>query len=370
MGRTNKQRFGLIRGMSSALVMSIAIHAAAFAFAAGFVVFKIVSRKEVEFVPPPAVERPKMKLRKPKVKVKKSNPRPTSRITVKTQRVNMPDLQLPEMSGGGDGFLDVGSDFDMMAGIDEITVFGSGQSIGCDFVGTFYDFKRDRTGRPNGIDPETFTDRVAEFIRTGWRTSTFSRYYRSPKKLYTTSFMVPPVSSSIAPSCFGEERTVGYCWLAHYTGKIVHKDGITFRFWGQGDDILTVTVDKKVVLAANWPSDDHLGTLVCPQWRSTAKNNRRFPMGNNASAIGDWITLEPGVAKDMEVVLGEIPGGQFCAMLCVEVQGEEYPLNSRGGPILPAFKTSPLSQDLIDTIYVDLVEGEASLTNGPVFRDF
>jgi len=71
------------------------------------------------------------------------------------------------------------------------------QTIGNDFVGTFYDFKRDRTGRNIPMDSLKFTDKVAEFMRNGWDTGKFARYYRSPKNLYMICFMIPPVLSSI-----------------------------------------------------------------------------------------------------------------------------------------------------------------------------
>ena len=72
----------------------------------------------------------------------------------------------------------------------------------------------------------------------------------------------------------------------------------------------------------------------------------------------------------MDVILGEVPGGHFDGMLAVQVKGEEYELNVQQGPILPMFKTAVPTHDLLDAIYEWLVEGEACLTNGPVFSDF
>lgn len=56
----------------------------------------------------------------------------------------------------------------------------------------------------------------------------------------------------------------------------------------------------------------------------------------------------------MEVLIGEEPGGVFCAMLVVEVEGVDYPMNKFGGPIHPIFKTAEPSPDLIDAIYYNL----------------
>ena len=82
--------------MPSAVLLSILIHVALFLLAGMLVVFTVVKKEEKTFVPPKAVERPKMKLRKPKVRIKKSSrPKPTTRIVSKVNRANMPDIQLP-----------------------------------------------------------------------------------------------------------------------------------------------------------------------------------------------------------------------------------------------------------------------------------
>jgi len=87
--------------------------------------------------------------------------------------------------------------------------------------------------------------------------------------------------------------------------------------------------------------------------------------------VGDWITLEAGKALPMEVVLSEIPGGNFQALLCVEVKGVEYPRNPfRKGPTLPIFKTEEPTLDLVEAIHSGTIEGDLSVTNGPVFRDY
>jgi len=354
------------------VVLSILIHAALFLLAGMLVVFTVVKKEEKKFVPPKAVERPKMKLKKPKVKVKKtSKPKPTTRIVTKVTRANMPDIQLPEMSGMVDGLSGGIGGFDMMPDFSETTLFGGTQSIGNDFVGTFYDFKRDQRGRNIPMDPLAFTAVLAKFVRNDWKTSYFSRYYRSPKKLYATTFMIPPVLSLLAPEAFGEPDTIGYCWMAHYKGQLVHKDAITFRFWGMGDDILVVRVDGTVVLSACWPDNGWWGIdSVGSVWQSSSADSRKYFMGHNKSDVGDWITLEPGVPLDMELIIGEVPGGGFVAMLAVEVEGVEYPKGPQGNPILPIFKTSEPSLDLIETIHADLVPGEVCVTNGPVFCDY
>ena len=152
MKRRENHSGKVVRGMPSAVLLSILIHAGLFLLAGMLVVFTVVKKEEKKFEPPKAVERPKMKLKKPKVKIKKtSKPKPTTRIVTKMNRASMPDIQLPEMSGMGEGFGGGVGGFDMMPDLDTVTIFGSSQSIGNDFEGVIYDFKRDRNGRKPAV---------------------------------------------------------------------------------------------------------------------------------------------------------------------------------------------------------------------------
>ena len=69
----------------------------------------------------------------------------------------------------------------------------------------------------------------------------------------------------------------------------------------------------------------------------------------------------------MEVIIGEVPGGMFSAMLTVEVEGQEYALNREQGPILPIFKRAELSRDEKDVICEYLTADHATVEGGPVF---
>lgn len=364
--------------MPSAVLLSILIHVALFLLAGMLVVFTVVKKEEKTFVPPKAVERPKIKLRKPKVKIRKnSKPKPTPRIVTKVNRANMPDIQLPEMSGMDSGLAGGMGGFDLMPDLGDTTLFGAGQSVGNDLVGIFYDFKRDRSGRDISPDMDKFLNTLKNFVRSGWNTAKLGRYYRSPKKLYATTIMVPPVFSLLAPEAFGEPDTIGYLWIAHYKGLLVcpasHPTGITFRFWGMGDDVMVVRAGGEVVLNACWPNDfagRNFGQTIVPGWKSTSVDSRKYFYGHNKAEVGDWIKLEPGVPQEMEAIIGETPGGHFVAMLAVEVKDVEYEKGPQGNPILPIFKTSVPSLDLIETIHENLVPGEVCVTNGPVFCDY
>ena len=357
----------------SSYLVSLGFHLIIFLIAGVIIVFKIEDKEYKKFVPPKPVERQKVQLKKPQINLNNNTQsKPISRIVTKAKSSKISEVSLPAFNGIGDGFFSNNGSFQLKPIEQKITLFGGGESIGNDFIGSFYDLKRDKSGRPIPTDPDEMITELQRFVRGGWNTSRLAKFYKSPKKLYATSFMIPPVKSSVAPSAFDEPDTGGWCWAVHYKGKLVHHKDIKFRFWGQGDDVLVVAVDGKTVLNGCWPSSDSEWGIysIGGSWKSSAKNDFRFFLGNNLARGGDWIELKAGIPKEMDVLIGEVPGGGFCSMLTVEVDGESYDLNRQGGPILPMFKTEEPTLDMIDEIYRVLVPDEASVTNGPVFRDY
>jgi len=302
MKRVVKKSRKLVKGMPSAVVLSIVIHVALFLLAGMLVVFTVVKKEEKKFVPPKAINRPKMKLRRPKVKVKKtSKPKPTTRIVTKVNRASIPDIQLPEMSGMGDGLAGRVGGFDMMPDFGEVSVFGGGQSIGNDFEGQFYSFVHTRSGGLAIMDEDKFVWLVRKFCTSGWKESLLSRYYRAPDKLYTTSFMVPPVPAPMAPDVFGQPEMESYWFFAKYKGQLVYPEDIRFRFWGVGDAYIVVYVDGKTVLINAVP-----GRLrVLDFWQSTDADNDKFFLADRQMRVGDWIELKAGKPVDMQVLFGE-----------------------------------------------------------------
>ncbi len=368
------------KGAPSGLVISLALHALAFFVAGLFVVFKVMNPPEPEFEAPPPIERPKMKLKKPKVKVKKSSqPKPSSRIVAKVKSREMPEIQLPDLMGTGEGLLGgtgVGGEFMDLPEIGQMSLFGGGVSSGNDFEVRFYCMKRNRDGSENArMSHSNYFSILRKFVKDGWNTSLLSRYYQSPKKLYATTIFIPIVTSCMGPVAFGESHENAACWVAHYHGKIVHKEGITFRFWGISDDVLTVAIDGKVVLAANFPWDGVDGYTIAQEWwgneapgsRGMLFGDGKLKMADSACVGSPWITLEPGEAHDFDAIAGEGPGGEFYAMLMVEVQGEDYEMNEYGQPMYPVFALEPLSWELQDSILMNLYKDEANVTNVTTF---
>lgn len=257
----------------------------------------------------------------------------------------------------------------------DITIFGGQASTGFDLKGTYYDLNRTRSGNVNGIEPTSEIGKVVtKFIQTGCNKSVVANYYQSPP-LYAVGVMVPRILSAAGPVAFGQDPDVArpQGWFVHYEGKLVHPTDIRFRFWGNGDDILVVMVDRKVVLHAgvSYRSPEWVGDYeLTPGWTQKGTTMYNLNLGRSGAGWGDWIDLKGGEVHDLDIIIGESPGGAFYAMLNVEVDGVEYEKNQIGAPIFPMFKTDDLSWAQQDAIYQYLIPGESSLTNGPVFRDY
>ena len=353
------------------MVISLIVHAVAFFIAGLLVVFTVLPKEEPEFKLPPQRSRPKMKLKKPRVKIKKSSqPKPSSRIVAKVKTAKMPEIQIPDLMGSGEGLLGglgAGGDFNDIPDITEVTAFGRGQSIGHDFEGTLYHLLHSRSGGSASMGPDEFRAILQKYVLSGWDDSILSKYYQFPKKLYATHFMIPPLPSALAPDAFGAPDLESYYIFAVYKGKLVSKKDIKFRFWGVGDAYMFVHVGGKEVLVCGWRFHRR---EYFNWWKSSAPGNLTCNLGNLPMAGGDWIELKAHEPLDMKVLFGEWKGGYMSAILLVEVEGVEYPKSRWNGPLLPVFKTDELTWDDLTEIYKYMPEDECSYTNGPIFRDY
>jgi hypothetical protein len=374
MKKLFKKTKGLIKGTPTAVLVSVGIHALLLFLAGTWVVFTIIDKKDQRFVPAEKIERPKMQLKKLRVKVKQNSKpkRTTQRIVSKTKQA-MPDIQLPEMSGVGGGLSEGIGGFEMMADLSKMTLMGSTKSIGNDLVGTFFDLSRYRDGSRSTLQPgisQEFSNLVREFLDNGWSDEVLAPYYRAPRKLYATQFLIPASPSAMGPLRFGiKEDDIlmgGALWLAHYKGKIAHPEGGTFRFRVAMEDMGAVRINGETVLFCSW--DDRLSNADPSNWRSSSDEHKKYGLGNLTARVSDWFTLEPGVPVEMELLTGEDWGGYYCCIVLVEEKGVDYPENSEGGPILPVFKTMPTPSHLIDEITYYTIPGDLSLDNdGPIF---
>jgi hypothetical protein len=378
MKKTAKNEFKPIRklvtGAPPAVVMSILIHIGLFVLAAAIIVVTIPPKDDggiVEVVVQPTP--PVMPLPPLQMPAHKSDDEPSAAvITADVDVVSPEDIQMLDRPPG------TGTIADKLGGVVinqkfdwrqiEPNHFSNGSPpIGTELIGVYYDFKRSRSGNYNGAGANTYREAVRRFLNGGWDTTVLSQFYRAQETRKAPCVMLPTLSSSVAPTAFGEDPGSGTFWMVHYKGTIVYPEDITFRFWGVGDEFVVVRLNEDIVFADVWPAqrDEIMGSL----WHNTDPQAKTYLLGHNTTMeIGDWVTLKANEPLNIEIAVGD-NGGLAALMLLVEVEGVDYPLNRQGGPILPAFKTAELSHDLIDLVYKDLPEGEANLIDGPVFND-
>ncbi len=347
---------------------------------------------------------------------------PTPHVDIKMPEIIGVKGGLGTGPGGGLGGLGFGLDLDL---------FGSSKSRGTgnEFVGHFYDLKQTPKGELTPIgklaEENTFSGEaqdlcmqaINKFIRSGMKATDLKAFFVAPKEKFATSFNLPPMDASEAPKAFGVEGLVqpSY-WICVYRGQIAAPEDGKYRFVGFADDALIVRVRRRIVLDACWPDD--IGRMT--DWKSRDDDSRKFQInrndfgeitggdwngmfqklseglqagesfssilskiktpdgqsyrehGNYISAanrlvLGDWVELKKGQRVDMEVLIGEIPGGSFGCRLLVQQQGVSYPMaDSDAGqrPVLPVFKTVPVDEKLVSQMKAD--PNEMSL-EGPAF---
>lgn len=368
-----KKRFFANHSKSSAMLVSLAVHAILILVAVTFVAVSVIPKEEPAFEVK-KVKRPKMPLKKIKAPVdtKKRKPKPRLRKRILSQKKTFNDIKMPEITGvagglgnmGGDGLGSLGFDLDM-------DLFGGNRSMGNELEGTFYDLKQTDDGEPTGMTVEKY-DQVVEHFLGSWKDSRFKRYFRAPSKKYAVAIGMPGMPDTEAPKAFGVADIVKpKLWVIHYKGRFVVPETGKYRFCGLGNDIMYVRVKRRIVLDASWwqpGTRAHVAGRLS-DWESDDDNDRKFGLAEpqGRMAIGDWIKLTKGEEMDINVLIGERFGGGFNANLLIEQKGKTYktvPTEHGPRPVLPIFKLTEISDKLGRKMR--LQPSEATL-EGPVF---
>lgn len=358
MSKLTKKLKGMVKKTSGAVLFSMAVHGGLLLLAGGLVVFSVVQKPEKKFEPPPPVRRPKMELKKPKVKVKKQvQPKAAQRITLKNVQ-SVTDIQLPDVSSMIEGLGGGVGDFELMPSPSDVSLFGarSSISVGNDLEGTFYSLVLDRSGKFNGIGAGDYPQILRRFYDSGWNPRSFAPYYRWPQKLYTTFVFIPTIGFEHVPRSFGiPDEVNAERWVVHYRGKMMAHESGSYRFWGKGNDVLAVRVDGREVGFLGLSRVAHIAS----EWRSSAEEDRKYYTGKLTMGVGDWFELEANKSVDIDVVIGDYSGADTQATLRIQKKGEIYPKNRDGAPVLPVFKTAEIPRHLKDQIkYLTMAEDQ------------
>ena len=287
-------------------------------------------------------------------------PKPPSNLPAANLVGSSPTVTAMDLTSGDAGLtIDPSLDFeDFNQGVEEDfhpsahnSAFGSTNSYANGLHGALYDFKQDRHRRtlPYRADPVgKFTQQILNIQKRKFSDSSLRPYFKAPLELTLTHLAIPNSPASEGPKHFGAEDLVAPSgWLAHYTGTVCVPETGRYRFVGMGDDYLTVYVDEGLCLSASWPG---VQARTKGRWQAAEEDLFTSPIGNQPLIFGDWLQLDKGQEIDLDLAIGEVPGGYLGFVLLVQKDGELYETAANGRPILPLFTTQaffPQEEELI-----------------------
>jgi hypothetical protein len=385
------------RAGAGSLLISIIVHVFLIGGATVYVVSSVREQRKASFQGgsgTPSPGRPDVQHKVQMAKQQQNLSSVTQRLAVDSPNasVSLPDL--PDMagfSGGGPAAGNLGgSGGGAGAGAGSpraalMPPFGFRDPLsGGSLVGYLYDLKQLATRKPNPIFQkmlaslkgnapydELMAKEIGAFIQSNSKSSYLdAKFYRSPDPLYTTQIFVPDTPADEAPKAYGAEKNVQpKCWIAHYRGRVSPPTTGTYRFVGGADDVIVVRLDGHLVLDG--------GIVNVSSFKTDRPEKPNYPydfaprnaMGipylnqrRGGFVVGKHMDLRAGLVYDLDIIIGESPGGFFFANLLVEKEGDTYSKDGKGNPILPIFRvadTQPPAKNQNTPPYQE---------NGPVWR--
>lgn len=229
---------------------------------------------------------------------------------------------------------------------------GGQNTEGC-LIGVIVDFKRDGSGKDIPCDQNKYKANIGELARANFSPAALSKFYVLPKKVALTHIFIDEQPAANGPKAFGCEALMKpMWWVAYYTGTIASPEKARYRFVGYADEAMICKIGGKVVFETYWG--------IGPQKKNNGKGpfkgpftgwsggdpelvgKWQSPQGNSALVVGDWFTMTQGRAEQINIAIGEGPGGNCGFALFIQKEGVEYPMVD-GHPKLPLFASRPLS---------------------------
>ena len=262
-------------------------------------------------------------------------------------------------SMGGGGQTGGGRGVPVGKGRGTVTLFGSSEAVGGELVGRFYDFKQNRKKEKTSNTPGNYNAEVKAFIDSGFDPRFLGKYYMASLPLYLTQLFIPNMPADQAPQAFAVQNEVQPSqWLVHYTGTVRSPVGGRIRFLGYADDVLVVAVDGRVVLNG---SHEHSQSVAV--W---TREETSMKIASWDAYAGNWIDVTVGQNMQMDILVGERPGGSFSARLYVQEQSGKYEKTADGRLILPLFRTN--GDKLPKGSPLEPHVGSGFSPTGPVFK--
>jgi hypothetical protein len=171
------------------------------------------------------------------------------------------------------------------------------------------------------------------------------------------------MDANTAPKAFGADAVIKPgMWIIHYKGQVSPPTPGTYRFWGFSDDLIAVAVNGKTELVSFftiWKAPPQVYVKTDPPGEKAA---------DGTLVAGDWFTVAANDVIDLDVLIGERPGGTFNAFLMVQKKDQTYQdgspavmavngasageasATSPNAPILPIFQVAPYNTPVINDV--------------------
>src|ERR1700677_749563 len=203
-------------------------------------------------------------------------------------------------------------------------------------IGIMYDMKQDQQRHDIPMDPRTFLQVLANFLDNDWDEGVIAKYYRVSRPLYTTELNFDRFNADIAPKAFGVDKYVKpKLWMASYKAQVSPPVDGLYRFVGFADNYLAVAINSKTVLVACLSSSP----IPC-KWQPPADGGTGVAKGTSGvwgrrdeCIGGDWIEMKAGRLYDIDIIFGEVPGGETSCFLGIQRKGVSYPASGHGSLI-------------------------------------
>ena len=219
--------------------------------------------------------------------------------------------------------------------------FGSAQSSGGQLLqGYLYDLKQTADRQPTNMDPGKYHQVIKRFVAANWDGGILGQYYKSPTALNTSSIFIPTIKATDGPKAFGVEKDVQpNMYVVWYKVTAAPSQDGTYHFVGVGDDILVVRVNGKTVLDGCLGEVDPI--LRKKQTSYTMTNFRPTCPMDAPFWVGSAFHVSAAESVDIDVLIGEEPGGQSNYFLFIQREESTYQTQDNGTPLLPIFQLDP-----------------------------
>jgi hypothetical protein len=218
--------------------------------------------------------------------------------------------------------------------------FGSSDSSGSsELEGTLFDLKQTPDHQPTGMTPGKYHEVLKRFISADWDPNILSQYYKASVVVHASYIFIPIIPADLGPKAFGVEKEVKPdMYVIWYHCKSAPPQDGTYHFVGNGDDILAARVDGRTVFD---------GSLK-PIW-SGRQDAKKYAMTDYADHepmhasfwIGEAFQVSGGQPVDIDVLIGEEPGGWSNYFLYIQRDESTYHKQANGTPLLPVFQITP-----------------------------